>query len=80
MAKMILREYLSEHGIRSNYVYTKAGMNQSSFSRLMTNTCEGIRFDYLQKICDVLKCDISDILILENSNTQTEVDSIKESI
>ena len=80
MAKMILREYLSERGIRSNYVYTRAGMNQSSFSRLMTNTCEGIRFDYLQKICDVLKCDISDILILESPRTQTDIDTIEESI
>lgn len=67
MAKMILKEYLKERGIKSNYVCGRTGINQSSFSRIMNNNCETLRFDHLQKICEVLQCEISDILVLDKS-------------
>ena len=65
MAKLILKEYLKERGIKCQFLVDRIHISQAQFSQLINNKTAGIQFDTLQEICDILKCDISDILVLE---------------
>lgn len=65
MAKVILKEYLGERGIKAKWLIDKTGITQSTISNLMNNKTDGVKFDTLQKICTTLKCDINEIIEIE---------------
>ena len=65
MAKLILKEYLKERGIKNQYLVDRIHISQPQLSHLINGKSTGIQFDILQEICDVLNCEISDILILD---------------
>lgn len=41
------------------------GMTHQNLTKLANNQTESIKFDYLEKICDVLECSPNDILSIE---------------
>lgn len=65
MAKVILKEYLNERGIKASWLINKTKIGQSTISNLMNNKTDGIKFDTLQKICTTLNCDINEIIEIE---------------
>lgn len=65
MAKVILKEYLNERGIKAKWLIDKTGITQATISNLMNNKTDGVKFDTLQKICTTLKCDINEIIEIE---------------
>ena len=65
MARLILKDYLKERGIKYQYLVERIHISQAQFSHLINNKTAGIQFDTLQEICDTLNCDISDILVLD---------------
>ena len=65
MAKVILKEYLRERGIKAKWLIDKTGITQATISNLMNNKTDGIQFNTLQKICTTLKCDVNEIIEIE---------------
>ncbi len=53
---------MAKRKISSNELAEKIGITQANLSILKTNKAKAIRFSTLEKICEVLECQPSDIL------------------
>ena len=61
--QITLRDTMDKKG-KSIYALNKeTGVASSTISNLCNNKTTGVRFDVLDKICDALDCEISDILV-----------------
>ena len=56
---------MAKRKISSNELAEKIGITQANLSILKTNKAKAIRFSTLEKICEVLECQPSDILEYE---------------
>lgn len=53
---------MAKRKVSSNELAEKIGITQANLSILKTNKAKAIRFSTLEKICEVLECQPSDIL------------------
>ena len=64
-----LREVLDKKNKSIYQLNKETGIASSTLSRICNNKTSSIEFSILDKICEALDCDISDILIPEKSET-----------
>lgn len=63
MIHIRVKEILKEQK-KSKYWFVKQmESGYQSLSHMMNNETTGIRFDTLEKMCDVLNCEIGDIIV-----------------
>lgn len=67
--KVILKKTLQEKNISQYQLAKRTGITTSNINNLCNNKTSSIQFSILDKICDALDCEISDILIHEKSDT-----------
>lgn len=60
--KVILKNTLENKNISQYKLSKTTGIATSTLSNLCNNKTSSIEFSVLQKICDALNCDVSDIL------------------
>ncbi len=60
--KVILNDTLKSKQISQYKLAKETGIAVSTLSNLCNNKTSSVQFSVLQKICDALSCDISDIL------------------
>ena len=60
--KVILKETLEKQGKSQYWLSKETGIAMSTVSRLCSNKTTKVDFIVLQKICDTLNCDITDVL------------------
>lgn len=60
--KVILKETLEKQGKSQYWLAKETGIAASTLSNMCSNKTTKVDFIVLQKICDALNCDISDIL------------------
>ena len=60
--KVILKETLEKQNKSQYWLSKETGIAMSTLSRLCANKTTKVDFIVLQKICDALNCDITDIL------------------
>lgn len=65
LAKIILREYLDERGIKSNWLSERVGLSSAALSKLLNGKTDSIKLDFLEKICTELDCSIEDVVRLD---------------
>jgi putative transcriptional regulator len=63
MIEYRLRELLTERGKSLYWLAKELGLNQSSLSRAASGKTTGLKFDLLDKICDLLDVQPGDLLI-----------------
>ena len=63
--KIILNDLLTQKGLSKYWLAKKTGMTANAIGNLCNNKTDSIKFDTLQKICDVLECEIADVLKLD---------------
>lgn len=56
---------LAKRKMRSKELAERIGITEQNVSLLKSGKVKGIRFDTLQKICEVLQCQPGDILAFE---------------
>lgn len=56
---------LAKRKMRSKELAERIGITEQNVSLLKSGKVKGIRFDTLQKICEVLQCQPGDILVFE---------------
>ena len=56
---------LAKRKMRSKELAERIGITEQNVSLLKSGKVKGIRFDTLQKICEVLNCQPGDILVFE---------------
>lgn len=58
---------------KSRYWLSKQiGMTQNNLSKLCNNKTSSIKFDNLEKICDVLNCKIEDIIEIKKDMNEDQ--------
>lgn len=61
--QITLKDTMDKKG-KSIYALNKeTGVASSTISNLCNNKTTGVKFDVLDKICDALDCEVSDILV-----------------
>lgn len=60
--KVILNDTLKQRGKSQYWLAHQTGIAASTLNNLCNNKTSGVQFYVLDKICDALNCDISDIL------------------
>jgi putative transcriptional regulator len=66
-----LREVLDQQKKSIYWLNKQTGIASSTLSRICNNKTTSIEFSVLDKICEALNCDVSDIL--ENTKNDTTV-------
>lgn len=66
---VILHKTLKAKGKSIYWLNKVTGISSSTLSRICNNKTTAIDFAVLDKICDALDCEVSDILLHEKSGT-----------
>ena len=67
--KVILNKTLENRKISQYKLAKDTGIAASRLNNLCNNKTSSIQFSILDKICDVLDCEVSDILLHEKGDT-----------
>lgn len=59
-----LRLLMAEHNYSIQYVHSKTGLSRTTISNLYNGYSDGIKFDTLGKLCELLNCTPNDLLLL----------------
>lgn len=65
-----LRETIDKNRKSIYWLHKQTGIAASTISNLCNNKTSSVQFSVLDKICNALDCDISDILECEESDTK----------
>lgn len=70
IVKITLDELLKDKNIPQRELARMTGIRHTSINEMCLNKTERLPLKNLAKICDVLDCDITDILVLEKEQTE----------
>lgn len=62
MIKVCIETILHKKERSTYWLSKKTGMTQNNLANLINGKTTAVKFDNLEKICNVLECEISDIL------------------
>lgn len=68
--KVVLNETLKKMGKSQYWLSKETGIAASTLNNLCNGKTTAIQFSILDKICNVLNCDITDIIITDTSAQQ----------
>lgn len=68
--KIILKETLEKHGKSQYWLSKETGISTSALSNICANKTTKIDFIVLQKICNALHCDITDIISIDKGDNE----------
>lgn len=54
--KLRIYEILSEKGKTKYWLYIRLGLSYQNFNKIMNNETNGIKFQTLEALCDILEC------------------------
>jgi putative transcriptional regulator len=62
---------LARRKMRSRDLATAVGITEVNISLLKSGKVKGVRFDTLERICEVLQCQPGDLLVYESETPKT---------
>jgi putative transcriptional regulator len=62
MIKFYLKELLSEKDMKKYQLYKLTNIDNNTLAKIYDNKAKQIRLETLDKICDALGCDLSDLI------------------
>lgn len=78
MIKLTIDEVLHKKSKTKYWLSQQTGITQTNLGKLVNNKTNSIRFDNLEKICEVLECDISDVLKIVKDNGINNEEKVEE--
>jgi putative transcriptional regulator len=72
MIRIYLSRVLGEKRWTQADLARKTGIRPNTISELYNELIERVNLEHLDKICEVLECDLSDILKYESNNRSTD--------
>ncbi|MGN7942867.1 helix-turn-helix domain-containing protein [Metabacillus sp. 22489] len=73
MIKVNLSRIMGEKKLKISDVANMTGLHRNGISKLYKEETDGIKFETLEKLCDKLECEISDLLeIIKEEKKPTE--------
>lgn len=67
--KVILNDTLCKKGISQYKLSKMIGITPANLNNFCNNKTTSVKFSILDKICDAINCEVSDILVHEKSDT-----------
>lgn len=64
MIKLNVAQLLEEKGKTKYWLYKQLGMSYQNFSRMINNETKSIRYENIETICFLLKCEPNDLFII----------------
>ncbi len=61
MLRLRILEILAEQNHSKYWLYKQMDLSYQNFNRMVTNETSSIRFDNLEKLCQILNCSIDDL-------------------
>ncbi len=66
MVKLNVIPLLEKHNKSKYWLYNQLGMNHyTNFNNLINNKTISIKYEYIDKLCEIFKCEIQDLFIKE---------------
>ena len=59
--KLRILEILEEKGKTKYWLYIQLGLSYQNFNKMVNNQTNGIKFENLQALCDILECTPNDL-------------------
>ncbi len=59
--KLRILDILKEKGKTKYWLYIQLGLSYQNFNKLVTNQTNGIKFENLKALCDILECTPNDL-------------------
>ena len=63
MLKINVEKILEEKGKNQKWLAKQMGITQANLSRLTTNKTSKIRYENIEKLCNILECEPNDLFI-----------------
>ena len=61
--KLRVLEILQEKGKSKYWLYMQLGLSYQNFNKLVNNQTNGIKFENLKALCDILECTPNELFI-----------------
>ena len=61
--KLRVLELLEEKGKTKYWLYIQLGLSYQNFNKMVNNQTNGIIFENLQALCDILECTPNDLFV-----------------
>lgn len=61
MLRLRILEILTEQNHTKYWLYKQMDLNYQNFNRMITNQTSSIRFDNLEKLCQILNCSLDEL-------------------
>ena len=61
--KFRIIDILNEKGKTKYWLYMQLGLSYQNFNRLVNNETNGIKFENLKALCDILECTPNDLFV-----------------
>lgn len=59
--RLRILDILAEKGKTKYWLYIQLGLSYQNFSKMVNNQTNGIKFENLQALCDILECTPNDL-------------------
>lgn len=59
--KLRIKEILEEKGKSKYWLYIQLGLSYQNFNKIINNETNGIKFQNLEALCDILECTPNDL-------------------
>lgn len=59
--RLRILDILAEKGKTKYWLYIQLGLSYQNFSKMVNNQTNGIKFENLQVLCDILECTPNDL-------------------
>ena len=59
--KLRILDILKAKGKTKYWLYIQMGLSYQNFNKMITNETGGIKFEYLESLCDILECTPNDL-------------------
>lgn len=69
MLKLNVLELLKERERTKYWLFVQLGMTYTNYNNLIMNRTKSIKYDTVEKLCDILECEPNDLFVKANEDT-----------
>ena len=71
MIKINVLNLLEQKGKTKYWLFVQMGMTYTNFNNLITNKTKAIKYENIEKLCDILECEPSDLFVRVDENNSS---------
>ncbi|MBQ7562360.1 MAG: helix-turn-helix transcriptional regulator [Lachnospiraceae bacterium] len=73
MLRLRIKELLEEQGHTKYWLYKQMGLSYQNLNKVIENQTTQIRFDTIERLVEILGCDIGELFEYEKDDEQEEL-------